>query len=219
MDAVDQDAVFGDLVGEVLGDVGNGRIGHAVAVGQRTGRPRGHTADVDDAASAASLHVGDNFPGAPHVAHHLDVDVIEPVLVGQLHEWRGGGIHGVVDQDIHAPKLGHGGGHQVADVIEDAGIGADRHDPAACLGAYIRRRVLQVLHAAGADGDVHALLGQRQGRGASDALAAAGYDGDLPFQRKVHVSSLLFSGDLEIISKVPSPSGGRLGWGWTPPGN
>ena len=154
------------------------------------GIPRRHAADVDDAPAAALSHVGDALPGAADVAHYLDVDMVQPVLIGQLHEGRGGGVDRVVYQDVHPAQLGDGGGDEVLDVLGHAGVRPHRQRPAASAGADVGGGVLQLLNAPGADGDVHALLRQRQRRRPPDTLTAAGDDGDLAFQSEVHASLL-----------------------------
>ena len=85
------------------------------------------------------------------------------------------------------PKRVDGLGHQPLDVLQLGHVGDDAEDADALL-PYLRLGLAQPLLAAGAEGDVAALVGEGEGDGPPDAAAGAGDDGDLVLQSEVHSS-------------------------------
>ena len=142
---------------------------------------RGH---VDDAALSARHHRRVDRLG--HEEHALEVHVDDPVelLLGEGLERLADVDAGIVEQDVDRPELARrlGGegpaGGDVGDIDRAVqGAPAERADLAGCL-------VGLALVVEMAEGDVRALGGEGQGRGAADAARAAGDQSD--FSRELH---------------------------------
>src|SRR5215470_1190355 len=201
---VDADVVPGILVGERLGQVEAGRARHRGR--QRAGRRRlaPHRGDVHDAPAPALLHVGDDEAGHAHRAHDLELPIRLPVLVGDLLEaGRGRGAR-VVEEDVHAAPLGDHRVDQPLAICSAADVG-DLGQHLAPRGlADLVRGLIQDFLAAGADGYPGALRGELLSSGATEPLASAGDDGDLPVQTELEHDRILLAG-LSIGAGAPGP--------------
>ena len=189
MDDGDVDAVGPELVGEVLGEGGDGDVAHAAD--GRARLARGHAADVDDAAPAVRLEVGNGGAGAAKVAEHLRVHLFGEVGVGDALKGRDGsgtaaGAGGVVHEDVEPPELLDGGRDHGVDGGRATGIADDGDDASAGLGGEFGGGRFQRLLRAGGDGDIDTLTGERARDRLADALAAAGDEGGLAFEFEVH---------------------------------
>src|SRR5690606_13808667 len=107
VDAVDPDAVGRRLPGQGLGqgDAGRPVHGRGEEIPVRLLAEDG--IDVDDAAAAPGLEVGQYGPAAADLGEQLDLQVGLPVGVGQLLEAARDGAAGVVDQHVDAAPAVH----------------------------------------------------------------------------------------------------------------
>ena len=107
-DRVHADLIRRVLLRERLGEIDAGGAGHRGR--QRLGQRRlaADRRDVEDRATAARLHRRHHEPAEAHRAHHLEVEVVLPRLVGDVEEGRGLRRPRVVDQDVDAaPAADH----------------------------------------------------------------------------------------------------------------
>ena len=210
MHQVDAHAVAAQLLGQVLGQVGQAGVAHAGA--QIALRPPGRQpANVDDAAPALPLHIGRHGAGAAQVAHHLGVQIQQHVLIadfGQGAPGQAAGGGGVVHQDVNAPAQGIGGGrHHRVDLLGAGHIGHDgRNRPARGAG--------DILGGGGqgigvAPGDDHgAAFGRQRARHRlADAAAAAGNDGRFAVQFQIHSGCVSLPFQAGPIIHRPPPAG------------
>ena len=123
VDAVDEDVVLRDLDRERLrervarGAVDRRREERGVGVARVDG------ADVDDAAAARGAHVREHLAGAADQREELDVEVGDPVLVGERLEGAGVRAAGVVDEEVDpAERLG-GARDEVPDLLGIGDVG------------------------------------------------------------------------------------------------
>ncbi len=194
MDADGGNAVGRKLVGEVLGERGDGDVAHGADDG--AGRARGEPADVDDAARLLLDHVGRHLARHAQVAQHLDVHVGPEVLVGDLAEHGGLGLpadlRGAVDENIDAAE---GGGHLGNRLLHGgvlAGVGGNLQHLDAALALDLGRGRRERRLVARNERHVDAFPGELPGDRLADAAVAAGDDRCFAFELEIHgVGSLV----------------------------
>ncbi len=134
----------------------------------------GHRADVDDGTGLRVQHVLAEGAAAPERAVEIDVDDVEPVLVGDLlGRCLASRDAGIVDEDIdpavaRRQLIGDLGNARRVRHVHDDDLGVQ------ALRLQARAPGLGKLGVAIGDDDLRARLGQGFDAGKSDSLAAAG---------------------------------------------
>ncbi len=177
---VDADVVAGQGQGHALGVADHGRL-HGVVGDGAAGLATPDGGDVDDAAAAGPPHVRHDRPRGPHGGQDVGLVDRVPGLVLVARP----GAADVVHQHVDAPEGGGRLRHQPVDVLALRQVG-HHAEGADALRPHLGLGLAQALLAAGAEGDVTALLGQGKGDGAPDAAAGAGDDGRLVLQAEIH---------------------------------
>ena len=102
--------------------------------------------------------------------------------MGQVLQGRADAVAGVVDEEIDAPELVDGPGHDLVDLLGLAHVAGDGQGTAP-LGAHGLGDGVDGGAPTTAGDDVRAHLGELDGDGAADALAGAGDDGHAIVER------------------------------------
>ena len=173
-DRVDPDALRTDLLGQRLGEAGQGGLGRAVVEHGGVGQPGVDRADADDRAPARGLHGGQRRAGGPDGGQQVQVQRGLPVLVGDAQEAAGAGgrTADVVDQDVDL-VAGQGGEPAGRVGLAEVQLG-DAH--LAVPGQLVQ--LAGGLQRARDDPDVAGR--ERPDDGQPDAPAGPGDDGDPP---------------------------------------
>ena len=143
--------------------------------------------DVDDRATAASLHQGYGQLAAEVHAAQVGVHQAVVVLVLHLLDRIADADTGVVEEDVEAAEALLHGGEQALHLLTHPDIGWNGQNLAARLFDF-RFHPFQLFRGARRDGDLGPVLGEQQGDAAADALAAPGYDGDPVLESHVLLS-------------------------------
>src|SRR5438552_5053851 len=162
--------------------------------------------DVDDPPPPAALHVRRRRLRAPHVPHHLGVDVLQQKLVvgrrqrARHHPTR---RRRIVHENIDPPELGHGRLDRILTGLRAGRVADDRNDAAPRGRRQRLRRLLEHAAIPRADRHVDAFARQLLCDRLADALAPARDDRDLPGQSQIHVQSPADS-QAQVNSQAPS---------------
>src|SRR5437762_5324714 len=177
-DAVREDTVLREGVGQALREVDESRLGGGVGREERVGLAADARGDVDDAPAALRAHERHAGERETDGAHEVEREARLPVGPGELEEPPGRAPAGVVDQHVEAAEARYGALDDELPAGLGGDVGGDRLDlPAA--GADLISDGPQCLAAARVDRQVRAHPGQLEGDRAPDPLARAGAEGDL----------------------------------------
>ena len=176
---IDQDPVGRVLVGERLGQVDARRACHARGERPRRRRLAAHRGHVDDAASAAALHVGDHEAAEADRRHELQLDVRLPRGVVHLGETRGRRGAGIVHEDVHAAPARDGRRDEGLHLVGPRHVAGQREQVGAGRAADRVGGTLEHVLAPRAHRDLRARARETLGGRPPEALAPAGDDRDL----------------------------------------
>ena len=185
-DGVDQNAVFGELVGERHGQILHGGVVDSGGDGADLRRPGGAAGHVDDAPPFALAHRRHRVADAAHRAAQLVVEGAVPVLLGHGEKAALGDIGGVVDQDVEAAELGERLFEKIFYGRRVVQIGGYAGHPPVRLGFELCDRIGVARRIEARDHDMRALLEQFRRNRVADAAIAAGDDCDAVSKAKVH---------------------------------
>ena len=189
-DDVDVDAIGAQLVRQRVGERFHRGLAHVVGRAARAVAEGGDARDHDDVAALLLLHARDHQLAEEVGAQRVDADhTLELGGVGVLDALAAARDAGVVDQDVDVAevardRLHHAGVGFV--VVDRAGVGARAAAQGLDGGHGLARGILVL---AIVDGDVGAVLRERDRDGAADAAAAAGHQGDSSRERHRPTSS------------------------------
>src|SRR3954447_21155733 len=189
VERVDADVMGDQLVGEVLGEHDERRLGRVVdrLLPERLGgADRGV---VEDDAAAAADHRGSEAAGEADGGHDVQVPVVLPLRVGGLEDGLVAAGAGVVDQDVGPAEGGLGGGDDGSAALSGGEVGLDGAGLDGVLAGDGGGLAIGTGAVAGGEEQVDAFRGEAAGDGESDADAAAGDDGDLAAQAQIHAAS------------------------------
>src|ERR1700722_18019334 len=151
-----------------------------------------HRADVDDSSRLRGKHMRTEGAAAPEGAVEIDVDDIEPVLVGDGFGRRlAASDAGVVDENVDFSIAGH----QLIGRLRDRGRIRDVHDDDTGIVALRLEGGAPLLGSVGIairDQDRRARLRQRFGAGKPDPLSGTGHDGGLAVKPEFFQIHLVF---------------------------
>ena len=181
--AVHGDALARQLLGQGLGERGHARLGGGVVGLPEVADLTDDRGDVHHPAEALLEHLVDEHLGAVEDPVEIDGQHPAPGGVVHLHEALVRRDAGVVDEDVDVPELlQHVLRHPIGiGVIGHVGLG--EHDSAAQLLDLVRHAAGGGLAGDVVDGDVGALLGERERDGASDAAGASGDERGASFEQ------------------------------------
>src|SRR3989475_6712001 len=154
-DAVREDAVLREGVGQALREVDERRLGGGVGREERVGLAADARGDVDDAPAALRAHERHAGERETDGAHEVEREARLPVGLGELEEPPGRAPAGVVDQHVDAAEARHGPLDDELPAGLGGDVGGDRLDPPAA-GADLTGDRLQRLAAARVDRQVRA---------------------------------------------------------------